>query len=373
MIRVPASLVTVGKRFRYDIFDENGQLLLMRGMLVASEPQAAIIKRQGFRKPAKARAVSNFGAISWISDRLAVMEEDILEKRDGGVWRKRIENLVKDFVDIVDAEPDAAFANLHLETRHSYFVVHSMMAAVVCARLALARGYSEQARARLISAALTHDFGIIDLQRQINHDTGLTPEQTARIRQHGSESVRMLRKFGIDDPVWLNTIEDHHEYLDGSGYAGKQEAEIAEPARILAIADAISAMLRPRPYRERIFASQALERLFVDDFQRYDRSILEALFWDLGFYPPGSLVRLASRELGVAVRNTPGLLDSPVVAILTDPDGHPLLAPVLRDPHNPDYAIVEALDPSLANRVGRVIEDCWSTPGMAAGRQTKIA
>ena len=33
-----------------------------------------------------------------------------------------------------------------------------MMAAVVCARLALARGYSEQARARLISAALTHDF-----------------------------------------------------------------------------------------------------------------------------------------------------------------------------------------------------------------------
>ena len=80
-----------------------------------------------------------------------------------------------------------------------------------------------------------------------------------------------------------------NEYLDGEAAMPAREADIAEPARILAIADAISAMLRPRPYRERIFASQALERLFVDDFQRYDRSILEALFWDLGFYPPGSL------------------------------------------------------------------------------------
>ncbi len=373
LIRVPASLVTIGKRFRHDIFDENGQLLLMRGMPVASELQVVLIKRQGFRKPAKSRAVSSFGAIYWISDRLTVIEEDILEKRDGGVWKKRIANLVKDFVDVVDAEPDAAFANLHLENRHSYFVVHSMVAAVVCSRLALARGYDEQERARLIAAALTHDFGMIELQPQISGNDDLTPTQKARIRQHGNESVRMLREFGIDDPVWLAAIEDHHEYLDGSGYAGKHEADIAEPARILAIADAISAMLRPRPYRERIFASQALERLFVDDFMRYDRSILESLFWDLGFFPPGSLVRLASRELGVAIRNTPGLLDSPIVAVLTDPDGRPLLAPVLRDSQDAGYAIVEALDPSLANRVGRVIEECWATPGAAAVRQTKIA
>lgn len=363
MIRIPGSLVGVGCRFRFDVFDDCGLLILMRGSPVTSEAMASMIRTKGLRRPPKSRSASPFSAISSIADRLTVMEEDILEQRDNGVWSKRIHNLVKDFIDVSDTDPDAAFANIHLENRHSYFVVHSMMAALVCARLALARSFDPSRRYSLVAAALTHDFGIIGIQKVIGLQNALTAEHQALVRKHGKESVRTLRGFGIDDPDWLQAIEDHHEYLDGTGYAGKKGREISDAARILAIADSYSAMLRPRPYRERIYASQALEILYGEEYERYDRSILEALLWDLGFYPPGSLVRLASREMALAVRNTPGLLDSPLVAVLTDPDGHPLLEPVLRDAQNPEFAIVEALDPSQAARVGKVIEQCWVVPG----------
>lgn len=368
MIRISASTVCVGKRFRFDVFDEFGQLMLMRGLPVASEHQASSIRKNGFRRPIKSKTLSPFAAISWLSDRLTMIEEDILERRDGGIWIRRIHNLVKDFLEISDTDPDAAFANIHLENRHSYFVVHSMMVGLVSSRLALARGFDQQHRFSLVAAALTHDFGILGIRNLLGDDEVLKPEHMALIKLHGSEGVRLLKSFGIKDPAWLAAIEDHHEYLDGSGYAGKKGDEISEAARILAIADSYSAMLRPRPYRERIYASEALERLYGEEFERYDRTILESLLWDLGFYPPGSLVRLASREMAVAVRNTPGLLDSPVVAVLTDPDGRPLLEPVLRDPQNPAFAIVEALDPSLAGRVGKVIERCWIVPGVEGRR-----
>lgn len=363
MVRVPASLVSPGRRLRFDVFDENGQLLLVRGAVIESEALARLIRQSGYRRQPARRQASTFGAMTAIADRLTIMEEDLVTGRDGGIWSRRLRHLVRDFIEVSDADPDAAFANIHLEIRHSYFVVHSLMAALVSARVALARGLSAEARFSLTAGALTHDFGMLPMRERLSALPDLSPEYRDIVREHAVDGVRLLRRLGIDDPLWLSVIEDHHEYLDGSGYAGKRGDEIFVPARIVALADAYSAMLRPRPYRERVLASQALETLYAEEFERYDRSIIETLLWDLGFYPPGSLVRLAGREMAVAVRNTPGLLDSPLVAVLTDANGHPLLAPVLRDPQNHEFAIVEALDPAQAARVGKLIEQCWQIPG----------
>ena len=85
----------------------------------------------------------------------------------------------------------------------------------------------------------------------------------------------------------------------------------------------------------------------------------ETLIWDFGFYPPGSLLRLVNREMAVSIRNTPGILDSPQVAMLTDAQGRPLATPAVRDTNDPAFAIVSTLDPSMAARAGRLIEKCW--------------
>ena len=57
-------------------------------------------------------------------------------------------------------------------------------------------------------------------------------------------------------------VRHHHERWDGSGYQhGLAGEEIPWIARILAVADAFSAMTTSRPYRKALPVSEALKRL----------------------------------------------------------------------------------------------------------------
>ena len=57
-------------------------------------------------------------------------------------------------------------------------------------------------------------------------------------------------------------IRHHHERWDGAGYLDRLEGEsIPLIARILAVADAFSAMTTTRPYRKALDVREALDRL----------------------------------------------------------------------------------------------------------------
>jgi HD-GYP domain-containing protein (c-di-GMP phosphodiesterase class II) len=57
-------------------------------------------------------------------------------------------------------------------------------------------------------------------------------------------------------------ILHHHERWDGDGYLARLEGEaIPMIARILAVADAFSAMTTTRPYRKALSLTEALKRL----------------------------------------------------------------------------------------------------------------
>lgn len=363
MIRVSTANISAGKRLAYDVFDHSGQLLLLRGGLITSVTQAEMIRHAGFRSPGPKQSAAPFSAMAKIADRLNVIEQDIVDGWDSGIWIKRINHLVNDFIEVADAEPDAAFACIHLDIHNPYILIHHLMAALVSSRLALACGLNRTQRFSVIAAALTHDIGILSICKSINSADKLNDEDLIHVREHPTKSVRMLIEFGVEDPLWLEAVQDHHEYLDGSGYAAKCGSKISQMSRILALADSYSAMLRPRPYRDRIVAHKALESLYTNELNRYDGSLIEALIWDLGFYPPGSLLRLANREMAMAIRNQPGLLDSPTVAALTDQRGRPLTKPVFRDTQDRNFAIVGTLDPAMAARSGLMIENCWMHHG----------
>ena len=184
-------------------------------------------------------------------------------------------------------------------------------------------------------------------------------EQRRIVKGHVESSIQILIRYGIDDPLWLTAVRDHHEFLDGSGYTGKAGDDLSVGGRIMALADSYSAMLRPRPYRDRVLASKALEDLYANHLDRYDGTLLELLIWDFGFQPPGSVLRLLNREMAVAVRNTPGILDCPLVASLTDAQGRPYSEPVFRDANDPKYGICNVLDPAMSARAGNILERCW--------------
>lgn len=356
MIRLPTTEFSPGQRLPYDIFMADGKLLLARGLVIASDEEAALVRDCGHRRN---HSPSAFRAMSQLAERLGLINKDILERSTDGNRQQQIVSLARDFIEVADADPDAAFASIHLDRRHSYLVVHSMMTAIVCSRLALLRKFTAQQRLSLTCAALTHDIGLLQALPRINANETLGIEERTLVSKHVDISLEMLEKFGVTDPLWLETVACHHEFLDGSGYRGDSGERISMAGRIVSLADSYSAMLRPRPYRERVLAPHALETLYANQLDRYDGQLIETLIWDFGFYPPGCMLKLANQEMAVAIRNTPGILDTPVAAALTDAHGRPWSAPMIRDTNDPAFAIVNVLDPSMAARAGNQVERCW--------------
>jgi HD-GYP domain-containing protein (c-di-GMP phosphodiesterase class II) len=349
-----------GQRLPFDIFDRKGRLLLLRGGLIMDSVMVENLVQNGRARQSDSSRVSVFEGMTRLVTRLRTIFDDVRCESVNGIFSRRVGFLAEDLIDLVDKDPDAAFASIHLNLHHGYIVLHSMMAGVVAYRLALASGFGLKERVALVCAALTHDLGLLRIEDLVSGSESLDLHQREIVKQHVENSIQILIRYGIEDPVWLTAVRDHHEFLDGSGYTGKVGDALSVEARIIALADSYSAMMRPRPYRERVFASHALEDLYANHLDRYDGQLLESLIWDFGFQPPGSVLRLFNREMAVAVRNTPGILDRPIVASLTDAQGRPYCEPVFRDANDPKYGICEVLDPAMYARVGHLIERCWN-------------
>ncbi len=126
-------------------------------------------------------------------------------------------------------------------------------------------------------AGLLHDVGKIGIPDHILRKPGtLTAAEYHTVKQHvvlGDMIVRDLP--GIE--TIRSGIRHHHERWDGEGYLHRLSGEdIPLIARILAVADAFSAMTTTRPYRKALSLTEALHRLVDASGTQLDEALVEA-------------------------------------------------------------------------------------------------
>ena len=129
----------------------------------------------------------------------------------------------------------------------------------------------------LRTAASLSQVGMIRLPHGLLTKAGpLTPEERLLMEKHVDYAVEALRGIDFGLPV-LQTIEQMHERMDGSGYPRKLQGEaICLQARILAVANTFCALMRPRSYRRRHDEPAALAILRERPF-KYDQQVVDAL------------------------------------------------------------------------------------------------
>jgi putative two-component system response regulator len=95
-----------------------------------------------------------------------------------------------------------------------------------------------------------HDVGKIGVPDGVLNKRGtLDAEEMEAIRRHPQTGRKILEPL-IDDPIILAITSWHHENWDGTGYPdGLRGAAIPLAARVVAVADALDALTRPRAWR----------------------------------------------------------------------------------------------------------------------------
>ncbi|GIX38464.1 MAG: hypothetical protein KatS3mg127_1703 [Silanimonas sp.] len=365
----------IGDRLEFPIVDRNGQVLLQKGQLIKDDVVLQRLVERGFFE-FKRSAVEALASVE--AGEAAIKRES----STAGRLALLVEMVDRIFRNLVQAKPDEVTADLDSVMKWQSELFHrdqdqligvqtllasghvlserALYTAAVTKLLAVAEGLPRSRQISLGAAALTLDVGIIDEHEAINTVRGpLAEHHRAIIADHPERSVRLLRSIGIADEEWLNAVELHHERMDGSGYPhGLAGDAIPLGARIVALADAYAAMLRPRGDRPAFLAPAALRELYGKEAGRYDPRLVQVLIRQLGIYPPGTVVKLANGEVGVCVRRTQDAR-KPMLQAVIDPDGRVYATPKRRNPEETASKIVEVLPPDRYHNIRNLVVQLW--------------
>ena len=134
-------------------------------------------------------------------------------------------------------------------------------------------------RTRLRWASLIHDLGKITIhQTVLDKPSALDDGEWQLVRGHPSAGAELAT--GLRDFLgpWFDTIEQHHERWDGSGYPyGLRGEQICLGARIVAVADSFEVMTAGRSYRAALSDTLARQEIVNCAGTQFDPEVVRAL------------------------------------------------------------------------------------------------
>lgn len=203
-------------------------------------------------------------------DFLAVFEDvtaRVAEEKALAEGSRRLEKMVYDVAEAMGSV---------VEARDPYTQGHQVQVAVLAHRIAREMRLSEDELDGISMAGLLHDIGKLRVPAEILTKPGLlSPIEFSLIKEHPERGYEILHHIDFPWPV-ADAVRQHHERLDGSGYpAGLHGDAIMLPARILAVADVVSAMASHRPYRPVVGLDQAMEEISTHP-ELYDAAVVQA-------------------------------------------------------------------------------------------------
>ncbi len=311
------------------------------GLVRDDKPLGEIAETQISSDTLTERQAAQDDRMDWLD--LQAICNALLRDTHEASFRDRLERLQRQLVRHTQRNPDGTlFALIYLSSTElrMYSATHAMLVSVMCMLAAKdVLNWPEQEQSLVGMAALTMNYSMTDMQDKLAQQ--LEPPNQAQqlqIEQHAARSALLLKQMGIQEPVWLTAVHQHHAAAPGP-LAPRTPGD--RLARLIRRADMFAARLAPRASRLPIAPAAAMQACYFDENQAIDEAGA-ALIKAVGIYQPGSFVRLATNEVGVVIQRGQNTT-TPRVAVLLNKSGVPTVEPAIRDTSMREHRIVASV------------------------------
>ena len=164
-----------------------------------------------------------------------------------------------------------------VELRDIYTGGHTHRVTAIAMLLAHEAKMNEDELEKIRTGTPLHDIGKIGIDDAIlRKPSKLTTEESEIMKQHTTKgaAIVMLVPDLIDI---IPIVRSHHERWDGKGYPdGLKGEKIPRIARVVAIADAMDAMVSDRPYRKGLPLEKAFDEIGKGRDTQFDPALVDA-------------------------------------------------------------------------------------------------
>ena len=180
-------------------------------------------------------------------------------------------------------------------------------------------------------AALLHDAGKLAVSGDvIRKKGGLTQEDRVAITSHPTNGAKILLETPNVGILAAIGAFEHHIKYDMTGYPKKLYGDkISLVTMMTTISDYYDALRSERSYHEGAAPEKVYQDMVKLSGEFFNPDLLDNFFNIVGVYPPGTLVELDTKEIGLVIKE--GTLDRerPQVEVLYNSKGERLKKPYM--------------------------------------------
>ncbi|GEM_PF-1626846 len=191
-----------------------------------------------------------------------------------------------------------------------YLCSHSVNVTFLSVMIGVWLNYNMSDLSSLATAALFHDIGMLKFREITSRPAKLNQQEREQVDMHPQLSCEFVEQMPGLDKKMSEVILAHHKRLNSS------DMDVNEHAQIIGLVDTLEAMTHPRPYKSTLQPCLAIKNIIEQMKTSFGQSIIKALVDNIGVYPPGTWVRLDTKEIGLVIDVTPGSPLSPKLNIM---------------------------------------------------------
>ncbi|MBF8982815.1 HD-GYP domain-containing protein [Lutibacter sp. B2] len=319
---VPIEAVKEGTVLAQTIYNENGQVLLAKGVKFTenlkdrvkehkfysiyiideySQGEIEDIIKPQVRKKAIDAIHSTLNIASNLDDiNTNSFQKKNLEKKLGQQI-DQVQAFSKLIVDDICNQQEVMINLVDIRNMDNYTFHHSVNSAVLGLVLGIGHGLNKEELYDLTMGIMLHDIGKMFVPMEILNKKGKLDEVEYKImKDHTVRGFDFLKDHtDLNSKVRIIALQ-HHERVDGTGYPhGLKDEKINKLAKIGAIVDVYDAFVSDRSYRKALSPNEAVEYIMGSGGRFFDMDMVQTFVKKINPYPVGSAVKLSNNCIAI--------------------------------------------------------------------------